>query len=113
MTLFDVGRRRAVNDQAKALLADLPHGGGHWTRDIQFTSDGKKMFVSVGSASNVDDPDTSSGEKNRADILEFNPDGSDMHIYAYGIRNAGGGLPGHQSEDRGVVVFGQRARRFG
>ena len=73
-------------------LADLPHGGGHWTRDIQFTSDGKKMFVSVGSASNVDDPDTSPGEKNRADILEFNPDGSDMRIYAYGIRNAGGGL---------------------
>jgi glucose/arabinose dehydrogenase len=73
-------------------LADLPHGGGHWTRDLQFTSDGKKMFVSVGSASNVDDPDTSPAEKNRADILEFNPDGSDMHINAYGIRNAGGGL---------------------
>ena len=71
-------------------LADLPHGGGHWTRDIQFTSDGKKMFVSVGSASNVDDPDSSPGEKNRADILEFNPDGSDMQVYAYGIRNAGG-----------------------
>jgi glucose/arabinose dehydrogenase/mono/diheme cytochrome c family protein len=73
-------------------LVDLPHGGGHWTRDIQFTSDGKKMFVSVGSASNVDDPDTTPGEKNRAEILEFNPDGSDMQVYAYGIRNAGGGL---------------------
>lgn len=73
-------------------LADLPHGAGHWTRDIQFTSDGRKMFVSVGSASNVDDPDTTPAEKNRADILEFNPDGSDMHVYAYGIRNAGGGL---------------------
>lgn len=44
-------------------LADLPHGGGHWTRDIQFTSDGKKMFVSVGSSSNVDDPDTTPGGK--------------------------------------------------
>jgi glucose/arabinose dehydrogenase len=73
-------------------LADLPHGGGHWTRDIQFTSDSKKMFVSVGSASNVDDPKVSPAEKNRADILEFNPDGSDMQVYAYGIRNAGGGL---------------------
>jgi len=73
-------------------LADLPHGGGHWTRDVQFTSDGKKMFVSVGSSSNVDDPDTTPGEKNRADILEFNPVGSDMQVYAYGIRNAGGGL---------------------
>jgi glucose/arabinose dehydrogenase len=73
-------------------IADLPHGGGHWTRDIQFSADGKHMFVGVGSSSNVDDPDTTPAEKNRADILEFNPDGSDMHVYAYGIRNAGGGL---------------------
>jgi glucose/arabinose dehydrogenase len=73
-------------------LVDLPHGGGHWTRDIQFTTDGKKMFVGVGSASNVDDPDTTPAERNRADILEFNPDGSGMRVYAYGIRNAGGGL---------------------
>ena len=72
-------------------IADLPHGSrGHWTRDIQFTSDGKTMFVSVGSASNVDDPDTTPDEKYRADILEYNPDGSNMRIYAYGIRNAVG-----------------------
>jgi glucose/arabinose dehydrogenase len=50
------------------------------------------MLVSVGSESNVDDPDTSPEEKNRADILEFNPDGSGMRIFASGIRNAGGGL---------------------
>ncbi len=73
-------------------IADLPRGGGHWTRSLQFSKDGKKMFVAVGSASNVDDPDTTSREKNRADILEFNPDGSGMRIYAYGIRNPGGGL---------------------
>ena len=73
-------------------IADLPHGSGHWTRDVQFTTDGKKMFVAVGSASNVDDPDTTPAEKDRADILQFNPDGSEMRVYAYGIRNAGGGL---------------------
>ncbi len=73
-------------------LADLPSGGGHWTRDIQFSQDGKKMFVSVGSASNDDDTDNNPDEKNRADILEFTPDGGGMRIYAYGIRNAGGGL---------------------
>jgi len=73
-------------------IVDLPHGGGHWTRDIQFSPDGKTMFVAVGSSSNVDDPDTTPAEKNRADILEFNPDGSNMRVYAYGIRNAGGGL---------------------
>jgi glucose/arabinose dehydrogenase len=73
-------------------IVELPSGRGHWTRSIQFSPDGKKMFVAVGSASNVDDPDTHPAEKGRADILEFNPDGSGMRIYAYGIRNAGGGL---------------------
>jgi glucose/arabinose dehydrogenase len=73
-------------------IAELPSGGGHWTRDLVFSQDGKQLFVGVGSASNVDDPDTHSDEKNRADILVMNPDGSNLHVYAYGIRNAGGGL---------------------
>ncbi len=73
-------------------IADLPDTDGHWTRDIQFSPDGKKMFVAVGSRSNDDDSDSTPEEKNRADILAFNPDGSGMQIYAYGIRNAGGGL---------------------
>src|SRR5438309_167083 len=68
-------------------IADLPGGEYHWTRDIQFSLDGKKMFVSIGSNSNVDDPDSSPGEKNTADILQFNPDGSGMRVYASGIRN--------------------------
>jgi glucose/arabinose dehydrogenase len=76
-------------------IADLPggghlRGGGHWTRDIAFSPDGKKMYVSVGSRSNKDDPDTTPAEHNRADILEFNPDGSGMRVYASGIRNAVG-----------------------
>jgi glucose/arabinose dehydrogenase/mono/diheme cytochrome c family protein len=77
---------------AQQHIVDVPDGGGHWTRSVQFTADGKKMLVAVGSGSNVDDPDTTPAEKNRADILEFNPDGSDQSIYAYGIRNAGGGI---------------------
>lgn len=71
-------------------IADLPSGKSHWTRDIQFSLDGKIMFVSVGSGSNIDDPDMTPAEKNRADILEFNPDGSEMKVYAYGIRNCVG-----------------------
>lgn len=71
-------------------LADLPNGKGHWTRDVQFSLDGKRMFVSVGSGSNIDDPDATPAEKNRADVLEFTPDGSGMKIYAYGIRNCVG-----------------------
>ena len=69
-------------------IANLPSNGrGHTTRDIRFSPDGKTMFVSVGSGSNVNDPDTHPEEKDRADILAFNPDGSNMRIYAYGIRN--------------------------
>ena len=48
------------------------------------------MWVSVGSRSNVDDTDNNPAEKNRADILEFSPDGSNMRVYASGIRNAVG-----------------------
>ena len=67
-------------------IADLP-GGGHSTRDIRFSQDGKIMYVAVGSASNVDDPDTTTGEKHRANILAFDPDGSGMRVFASGIRN--------------------------
>ncbi len=73
-------------------LASLPAGGGHWTRDLVFSPDGKQLFVGVGSDSNIDDPDTHPDEKERAQIWVMNPDGSGAHMYAYGIRNAGGGL---------------------
>jgi glucose/arabinose dehydrogenase len=73
-------------------IVDLPPAGLHWTRDLQFSADGQKMYVAVGSDSNAEDPDTKPDEKNRADILEFNCDGSGMRVYANGIRNPGGGL---------------------
>ena len=73
-------------------IADLPAPGGHWTRAVAFSQDGKKMFVAVGSASNVDDPDTTPQEKNRADILVCDPANCQLSVYAYGIRNAGGGI---------------------
>jgi glucose/arabinose dehydrogenase len=66
--------------------------GGHETRPIVFSQDGKRMFVAVGSASNVDDPDTHPSEKNRADILVCDPANCKLSVYAYGLRNAGGGL---------------------
>ena len=71
-------------------VADLPSGAGHWTRDLQFSRDGKVMFVAVGSASNVADPDTSPDEAGRADILAFDADGSHRRVYAWGIRNPSG-----------------------
>ncbi len=73
-------------------ITELPGGSGHSTRAVTFSPDGKRLFVGVGSESNVDDPDTTPAEKNRADILEFNPDGSGGRVFAYGIRNPGPGI---------------------
>ena len=47
-------------DGGAGRVVDLPNGGGHWTRDIAFSPDGRTMFVAVGSGSNVDDPDRKS-----------------------------------------------------
>jgi glucose/arabinose dehydrogenase len=84
------GDLRATGKQQH--VAYLPHGEGHWTRDLVFSADGQLLFVGVGSASNVDDPETHPDERYRADILAMNPDGTNAKIYASGIRNAGGGL---------------------
>jgi glucose/arabinose dehydrogenase len=80
---------------SEVIVANLPSGGqlpggGHWTRDIAFSQKGDKMFVSVGSLTNIDDPDTNPKEKDRATILKFNPDGSAGRVYVSGIRNAVG-----------------------
>lgn len=88
---YQDGDLKARGD-SETIVPDIPGGGrltggGHWTRDIVFTPDGRKMFVSVGSHSNVSDDEK---EKHRADILEYNPDGSGFRIYAWGIRNAVG-----------------------
>jgi glucose/arabinose dehydrogenase len=79
----------------ETIVPDLPgyaqlRGGGHWTRDVVFSADGKHMLVSVGSGSNADDPDTHPGEFHRADVLEYTPEGKFVEVYAYGIRNCVG-----------------------
>jgi glucose/arabinose dehydrogenase len=78
----------------QVIVPDIPsggrlRGGGHWTRDVAFTNDGKKMLVSVGSHSN-DNENPNESEVRRSDILEYNPDGTGFRIYASGIRNAVG-----------------------
>src|ERR1700722_12186036 len=76
-----------ANGTAQTIIPELPVGGGHWTRDVVFSKDGKRMFVAVGSGSNVDDPDTHPKEFHRANILEYTPEGKFVQIYAAGIRN--------------------------
>nr|CAA9215194.1 L-sorbosone dehydrogenase [uncultured Armatimonadetes bacterium] len=63
-------------------------GGGHWTRDIAFSRDGRKMYVSVGSRSNVmERPELEAVEERRARIFEYTPDGKNERVFAWGIRN--------------------------
>ena len=66
--------------ESQIIVAELPGGGGHITRDFVFTADGKKMFVAVGSASNVNDPDTTPNDFHRANIMQFTPHGKFVKI---------------------------------
>ena len=80
--------------KGEVIVPDIPggghlRGGGHWTRDLAFSLDGKKMFVSVGSYSNVYE-DPKENEERRAAILEYNPDGTGFRLFATGVRNAVG-----------------------
>ena len=66
-------------------IAALPMNGyrEHWTRNLIFSPDNSKLYVTVGSKSNVD----AGEEPMRAAISEFNPDGTAHRIYASGTRN--------------------------
>jgi glucose/arabinose dehydrogenase len=99
------GELRAAGP-AQIVVPHLPANGGHWTRDIVFSPDGRQMFVSVGSASNIGtemaakDPAAARAweaahglgaawgdEQDRADVLAFDPDGHGEHVLAAGLRN--------------------------
>lgn len=69
-------------------ILSLPAGGynNHWTRNLLAGPDGKKIFISVGSGSNVAEHGIDN-EVRRANILEINPDGSGERVYASGLRN--------------------------
>src|SRR5205085_2811112 len=58
----------------------------HWTRSLAFSPDGEKLFISVGSHTNV----SNESDPRRAAILVADPDGKNMRIYASGLRNAVG-----------------------
>lgn len=75
----------------EVVVPNLPAGPYHFARGIAFSLDNKRLFISVGSHTNVTDIDKpDSGEFHRADILVTNPDGSDLQVYATGIRNGSG-----------------------
>lgn len=69
-------------------LLELPAGGynHHWTRNIIPNNDTTKLYITVGSSSNVGEHGMEK-EKRRANILEVNLDGTGERIYAHGLRN--------------------------
>jgi hypothetical protein len=100
----------APTSQPETVVAQLaPTSGGHVTRDIAFSSNGTRMFVSVGSGSNDAESmrkksaqdiriwEAAHGlgaawgsEENRANVLVFTPEGKDGRVYAAGLRNCVG-----------------------
>lgn len=75
-------------DENPEKVTDLPAGGynHHWTRNILAGPNNDKIYITVGSSSNVGEHGMEKEER-RANIIEINPDGSGEKIYAAGLRN--------------------------
>ncbi len=76
-----------MSEPGKKILS-LPAGGynNHWTRNLRANAAGTKIYVAVGSGTNVAEKGLAV-ETRRANILEINPDGTGERIYAAGLRN--------------------------
>ena len=87
---FDSAQGRVTGKGRKIL--DLPAGGynNHWTRNVIANRDGSKLYVTVGSGTNVDEEKVDRKDERRAAVLEVNPDGSEMRVFASGLRNPNG-----------------------
>ncbi len=72
-------------------IVSLPAGGynNHWTRNLLANANGTKIYIAVGSGTNIGEKGMKH-EVRRAAILEINPDGSGEKIYASGLRNSVG-----------------------
>ena len=81
---YRVGETKIFRQGEKVL--DLP-GGGHYTRNILIESEARKLYVSVGSSSNVDENMADAKDNRRAAILQTNLDGGSMRVFAGGLRN--------------------------
>src|SRR5262245_59661976 len=72
-------------DTATRLKIDISQtrGYNHWTRNVIFSPDGQKMYVTVGSSTNA----TPESDERRAAISEYRPDGGGHRVFASGLRN--------------------------
>jgi len=86
---YKVGDTKVGGDATK--VCDLPAGAinHHWTKSLAASADGSKLYVGVGSNSNILERGTSA-EMNRADILEVDPRTGAFSVFAHGLRNPNG-----------------------
>ena len=75
---------------APETLITLGSDQDHWTRDIVFSADDRTLYLAVGSASNDDEADNPTAERNRANILAYDADGGHERVHAAGLRNPSG-----------------------
>src|SRR5690606_21577109 len=99
---------KTASAEAEVVIDDIPTER-HWTRDLEVSPDGERLFVAIGSASNVaaEMPEMSpeeiaaheethglgaawGEEENRAVVRVFDPEGTNVQNYATGLRNCSG-----------------------
>jgi glucose/arabinose dehydrogenase len=97
-----------ASGEPETIVSDVP-SGGHWTRDIVFSADGKTLYLSIGSGSNVAEdmgraPKAGldawvktkplgaawGDEEGRAEVRAYDPDGKNGRVVATGLRNCSG-----------------------
>jgi len=86
---FDYAEGANTLTGAPTKLMDLPAAGNHWMRNLLLNEDGTKLYVAVGSASNIGDSGMDA-EKGRAAIHELDLASGESRIYGSGLRNPNG-----------------------
>jgi glucose/arabinose dehydrogenase len=85
------------------MVVKLPGGQNHWARNVIAAEDGRTLYVSVGSASNIGEKGLELEER-RATILQVYPKEKTSRVFAAGVRNANGMAIHPQSKQLWAVV---------
>ena len=86
---FDYAEGATALAGAPRKLMDLPPAGNHWMRNLLINEDGSKLYVAVGSASNIGETGMEA-EQGRAAIHELDLETGTSRIYGSGLRNPNG-----------------------